>query len=140
MKSAADESNLAGALAGLFAPPEALPPPPVIIVEQTAFHRLVDDVPQTVADEIDQHPEQYPGVKIVEHPCRDYPLGTLASHAIGHVGRRRAFLASRQPESGQDVDEVPGLMGVERLFDAQLGGTPGLAVQSTDHRGRVLRH
>ncbi len=134
-----DASSFAGALAGLFAPPDALPPAPVVIVEETAFHRLVDDVPPAVATEIQQHPAQYPGVQIVEHRRRDYPLGSLAAHAVGHVGRRTG-LASQvvSPDSGEEAALVTGLMGIERLYEAQLGGTPGVAVQTTDRRGRLL--
>ncbi|MEX2113235.1 MAG: penicillin-binding transpeptidase domain-containing protein [Pirellulales bacterium] len=132
-------SGLASVLTGLFAPPDALAPPPVIVVEETAFHRIVDEVPPAVATEIQQHPELYPGVQVVEHRRRDYPQGSLAAHAIGYVGRSTG-LASQvvSPESGQDAAMVSGLMGIERLCEPQLGGQPGVAVQSLDRRGRVL--
>ncbi|MGD9722957.1 MAG: peptidoglycan D,D-transpeptidase FtsI family protein [Pirellulales bacterium] len=137
--AAAHDDTLGGVLAGLFSPPDPLPPPPLVIVEETAYHRLVDDVPPNVVAEIHQRPERYPGVKIVEHTRRDYPLGTLAAHVVGHVER------SSRVESQVDLgpidphaEAVAGLMGIERQFQATLSGTNGRALQTVDRRGRAL--
>jgi penicillin-binding protein 2 len=126
-------------LAGLFAPPERLPPPPVFVVEQTAFHRVVDDVPSEVVAEITNHADQYPGVKIIEHVRRDYPLGTAAAHLVGHVGRRSGVdskIVADAERSG--TDDVVGLVGIERQCEAELCGAPGMEIQITDHRGKRL--
>ncbi len=134
-----EETGLGYVLAGLFAPPAALPPPPVIMVEETAFHRLVDEVPPAIADEIQKHPDRYPGVQIVEHRRREYPAGSLAAHAVGHVGQSEGISTQVvNAESGQDSAMVTGLLGIERLYESQLGGASGIAVQTTDRRGRVL--
>jgi penicillin-binding protein 2 len=134
-----ESTGLGYVLAGLFAPPAALPPPPVIVAEETAFHRLVEEVPAAVAAKIKDHPDRYPGVQIVEHRRREYPAGSLAAHAVGHVGRSEGIASQViNPESGQDAAIVTGLLGVERLYESQLGGQSGVAVQTTDRRGRVL--
>ena len=136
---AQDGDGLASVLSGLFAPPEALDPPPVIVVEQTAYHRIVNDVPAGVVAEIQNYPHRYPGVRIVEHTRRDYPSAALAAHVVGHVGRTSgADSQVALTASGEDVEPMVGLMGIERAFDARLAGHDGLAVQSTDRRGRVL--
>lgn len=134
-----DDDGMAQILSGLFVPPAPLEPPPVIVVEQTVYHRLADDVPPNVAAEIGNHPDRYPGVRIVEHTRRDYPLATLAAHVVGHVGRHSGIDSQvALAASGEDVEPTIGLLGVERAFDAELAGRRGLAIQSTDHRGRVL--
>ena len=129
--------------AGLFAPPAA----PAASAgdagrSRRPFIASSRIVPATVAVEIQSHPKLYPGVKIVEHTRRDYPAGTLAAHLVGHVGRAAGVETQvAATAAGQDdVDEVVGLMGVERAFDAELGGRPGVALQSTDHRGKLLDH
>jgi penicillin-binding protein 2 len=137
--SADDDVSLKSALAGLFAPPEPLPPPPVIVVEQTVHHRVVDDLPPRVAEEIRMHPQRYPGVTVVEHTCRDYPLASLAAHTVGHVGRAEVTGSlALNHELDDDVEAVVGLLGIERTCEVRLAGTRGQAVQATDRRGRIL--
>jgi penicillin-binding protein 2 len=132
-------TGMSSLVGGLFSPPEPLPPAPVIIAEQTAFHRLASDVPADLAAEIKARPKDFPGVQVVEHTTRDYPAGGLAAHVVGHVGRRSGIESRVRPDdSPQDVDDVVGLLGIERMLDAQLGGVPGESRQSIDHRGKVL--
>jgi penicillin-binding protein 2 len=134
-----DDASLATVLWGLFAPPEPLPPARVITVEETAYHRLADDVPSSVAAEVQEHPRDYPGVKIVEHTRRDYPAGTLAANLLGHVGRPAGEPSQvTTNHAGHAIETSSGLMGAELRFEAALRGTPGLAVQRTDHRGKLL--
>ncbi len=126
-------------LAGLFAPPEPLPPPPLIVVEQTAYHRVVDNVPASVVAEINAHASSYPGVKVMSYTRRNYPAGSLAAHAIGHVGNRSG-VDTQMPvdHDGRDAEQVVGLLGIELAGDARLAGRRGLAMQSQDRRGKVL--
>ena len=135
----AEATGFASLVSGLFSPPEPLPPAAVVIAEQTAFHRLASDVPANLAAEIKARPKDFPGVQIVEHTTRDYPTGGLAAHVVGHVGRRSGIESRVRPDnSPQEVDDVVGLLGIERMLDAQLGGVPGENRQSIDHRGKVL--
>ncbi len=113
--------SLATVFEGLFAPPEQLPPPPLIVAEQTAYHDIVDGVAPEIAAEIRNHPDHYPGVKIVQHVRRDYPLGSLAANVIGHL-------------SG----DARGLMGIERKFNDTLTGRAGFEIQQVDRRNSVL--
>jgi penicillin-binding protein 2 len=131
-ESPSSDVGLSSLLLGLFAPPEQLPRPPIVIVEQTAFHHVVDDVPAKAAAEIQQNPDRWPGVKIVEHVRRDYPHGMLAANIVGHVTKTTCV----EP-SGAAVT-ASGLMGLERAFDQRLAGREGLEVRQTDRRGNVL--
>ena len=127
------------ALSGMFSPPAPFPPTPIVVVEETAYHRLADDVPPSVVAQINDHPDRYPGVKIVEHTSRQYLSGTLAANVLGHVGRTSGIESQVATDSRQqDADVAIGLMGVERIFNAQLAGRGGRAVQSTNRRGKVL--
>lgn len=57
---------------------------------------------------------QIPGIHIDEQERREYPLGTLASHVVGFVG----------PHSDDAV--VAGRYGLEKQFNTELTGTPGV--------------
>ncbi|MBI3838830.1 MAG: hypothetical protein HY288_12975, partial [Planctomycetia bacterium] len=133
------ELSVAAILAGLFTPPEQVAPPGVLVAEQTAYHRIVDEVAPAIAAEIESHAKDFPGVKIVEYTRRDYRLGPVAAHLVGHVGSRTGLASTNiSSESRKSDDEVVGLMGMERQFEAALRGQPGSELQSTDRRGNLL--
>jgi penicillin-binding protein 2 len=139
VEAAADELNLGAILAGLFAPPEPLPPPPVIVAEETAYHRVAADVSPEACREIKNHPQEFPGVKIVAYARREYPGRTLAVHVIGHVSGDSGMHFDA-PRGGQPAgaNEPAGLMGIERCFDAELRGRVGAETRHVDERGNVL--
>jgi penicillin-binding protein 2 len=131
--------TVAAVMTGLFAPPERLPPPPVLLAEQTAYHRLVDEVPPAAVEAIQNNPEAYPGAKIVEFTRRRYPLESVAANIVGHVGWHDAVDAKVVPsETGDKRDLQAGLLGVERRLEGVLAGTSGSETQLTDHRGKLL--
>jgi penicillin-binding protein 2 len=133
------ELSAAAILAGLFAPPEPLPPPPVVLAEQTAFHPIVDDPPAELAAEIKRHPAAFPGAKIVHYQRRDYPAASLAAHIVGHVSPQAGvYLRSDRAEPAASDGEVVGLMGIERQFENRLQGRPGVQIESSNVRGAVL--
>ncbi len=120
------------ALADLFTPEAASPPARLVLAEEQDYHPLVEDLPAEVAAEITMHPDDYPGVRVVELPRRQYPAGQLAAHVVGHLG---SPAAGRQ--AGPAHPQV-GLMGVERQFESVLCGTPGIEIERLDHRGKSL--
>jgi penicillin-binding protein 2 len=126
-EDASSDISLAALVAGLFAPPERLPPAPMVVAEQRACHPILDDVSAEVVAEIQDHPERWPGVKIVEHLRREYPQGSLAANLLGHVG-----------VSHDDASGSRGLMGFEHRFDQRLAGLAGLETRHLDRRGHLL--
>jgi penicillin-binding protein 2 len=121
---------------------EEPPAPRIIVAEELACHVVTDDVPATVADEIKTHAARYPGAKIVELSRRTYPGGTLAAHVLGHLGPadERGPAEPREPQWTATClpDELVGRMGVERQYETVLRGRRGVAVEQTDHGGRVV--
>jgi penicillin-binding protein 2 len=133
------ELSASAILAGLFAPPEPLPPPPVVLAEQTAFHPIVDDPPAELAVEIERHPEAFPGAKIVHYHRRDYPAGSMAAHVVGHVSPQGGvYLRSDRTEPATGDGEVVGLMGIERQFESRLQGHSGVQIETSNLRGALL--
>jgi penicillin-binding protein 2 len=122
---------------GLFSPPERLPPAEVVVAEQVAYHRLVDDLPPPVCQTIESQPDAFPGVKIIEHARRNYPHGSLAANVVGHVGSADDDPAGARVADGADASLV-GRMGFERACETKLRGTPGRATEFFDARGELL--
>lgn len=139
VETAADELSLGAILCGLFAPPEPLPPPPVIVAEQTVYHRIATDLSPEACREIESQPQAYPGVKIVEYTRREYPGHTTAVHVVGHIGGDSGvhFDGTHHGQLSGD-DDLAGLMGIERRYDAQLRGQSGDETQRVDGRGKLL--
>jgi penicillin-binding protein 2 len=129
-------------------------PRPVTIAEQLDYHVMVEDLPLPVVAEIEAHPHEYPAVHVVPRQRRLYPCDGLACHVLGYLGRRQAQERPADqpgPQSGRSADvdgalsapEYPtddrvGRMGLEQRYERLLRGRPGVAVDSTDHSGRVL--
>ena len=78
-----------------------------------------------------------PGVDVYIEPVRFYPMGSLAAHVMGYVGRA-------QPDPGLEEEEEPyhyylpemeGTYGVEKTFNGQLAGEAGLQAIRVDASG-----
>ena len=138
-ESPSGELSFVSIVAGLFAPPERLPPPPVVLAEQRAYHRIADNLSPDVVREIENDPRHQPGAKIVEYTRRDYPLTSLAAHLVGHVGPRSDVDATPMSSQADSKEDLPvGLMGIELRCESSLRGQSGLETQFTDHRGKLL--
>jgi len=110
------------------------------VAEQLDYHVMAEDVPLEVVAEIEAHPEQYPGVKIVKRSRRAYPAGPLAAHVLGHLGpvTQRELEQEDGEGPGYHPADFVGRTGLERQYESLLRGRRGLAVELTDHSGRVL--
>jgi penicillin-binding protein 2 len=86
-----------------------------------------------------------PGVEIRARNLRHYPLGEVASHIVGHVGRinqRDQEMMADWPESRRanyrGTDHI-GKLGVEQSYEEHLHGTTGFERVETSATGRVVR-
>ncbi|MBX3411369.1 MAG: hypothetical protein KF708_01535 [Pirellulales bacterium] len=115
---------------------------PIVVAEELAFHVVSDDLTGDMVDEIERHPERYPGVRIEERMTRDYPVGTLAANLLGHLGvvapEEIAAAASSPVTHAYDARDRVGRMGLEAGYEPVLRGTRGETVEYTDPLGRVL--
>lgn len=115
---------LTDAIKALFTPPEPLPPPAVIIREETQHHVMYRGVDVAWKERIERSPEKYPGVRVQQRRIRTYPHGSLAAHLIGYV-------------SPQDPPEASGRAGIELAGQRQLAGRPGSALQQATPGGET---
>ena len=82
--------------------------------------------------------DRLPGVKIEAQLTRDYPLGKLASHAIGYVGRINEQELTSLNAARYSATEYIGKVGVERSYEDLLHGEVGTVRVETNSQGRIM--
>lgn len=97
-----------------------------------------DDLPPSVVAALEERRPQFRLVVIETHPRRHYPAGPAIGHLIGYVSEiSEAELA--QPEfAGYDPGRIVGKKGVERAYEAELGGSPGVHFVEVNARGSIV--
>jgi len=85
---------------------------------------------------------RFPGVEIQARLFRQYPLGEVASHVIGYIGR----ISQKDIENLSEDDEANyygtdyiGKEGVEKSYEKQLHGTTGYEEVEVSAGGRPVR-
>ncbi|GAB4574131.1 MAG: hypothetical protein Kow0077_19090 [Anaerolineae bacterium] len=74
-----------------------------------------------------------------ERATRRYVSGGLAPHVIGYVGYPSPEMLPELKSRGVPEDAIVGITGIERSWDAVLGGQPGGELQIFSPTGEVLR-
>ncbi|MFT4240996.1 MAG: penicillin-binding protein 2 [Acidovorax sp.] len=86
---------------------------------------------------------RFPGVDIKARLFRNYPLGEVASHAIGYIGRinqaEKARIQDSDDEANYRGTEYIGKLGVEQSFESALHGQTGVEQMETSAGGRAVR-
>lgn len=117
----------------LTTPPKREAAERIVVREEESWQTLLDAVPDEIAANISEAPERFPGVRIIRTTRRVYPHPNTAGHLTG----------ARTPRPGQRKDSVHsesiGRFGVEKSYDSQLAGAPGLRRIVRDRRHRVIR-
>jgi len=82
---------------------------------------------------------RFPGVDIEARLIRNYPLGKLAVHAIGYVGRINEEELQGLDAANYSATRFIGKTGVEKYYEGILHGRVGYKNVETNALGRVLR-
>ncbi|MFZ2858809.1 penicillin-binding protein 2 [Acidovorax sp.] len=86
---------------------------------------------------------RFPGVDIKARLFRNYPLGEVASHAIGYIGRINQAEKARIQDSDEEANyrgtEYIGKLGIEQSYEAALHGATGVEQMETSAGGRAVR-
>ena len=86
---------------------------------------------------------RFPGVEIQARLFRQYPLGQVASHVIGYIGRVSQKDAERIEDSDDAANyygtEYIGKEGLEKSYEKQLHGTTGYEEVEVSASGRAVR-
>ena len=82
---------------------------------------------------------KFPGVTLDARLKRVYPYKSTAVHALGYVGRINIKELKTLDEKEYRGTQIIGKSGIERFYESQLHGSPGIQQIETNARGRVLR-
>ncbi len=86
---------------------------------------------------------RFVGVDIKARLFRQYPLGELASHVVGYIGRisekDQELLEARELEANYKGTEHMGKIGIEQSYEKELHGTTGFEQVEVDAGGRAVR-
>ena len=97
--------------------------------------RLLENVGWETLAYVENHNQEFPGIRIETIPARVYHYNDLAAHAIGYLGEiSKKELAARDPEIYTGGDLI-GKMGLERLREADLRGEKGSSSSEVNARG-----
>jgi len=110
---------------------------------------VTDEASTAMALQIMERREDFPGVTAELSSVREYPqpLGANAAHELGYLGP----VTDEELAARQDAGKVPGARtetvlqrtdligraGLEREYDEDLRGTPGVKTLTVDHQGGV---
>lgn len=86
---------------------------------------------------------RFPGVEIKARLFRQYPLGELASHVVGYIGRINRTEKDEIDDSDGAANyrgtEYIGKLGIEQSYEPMLHGTTGVNAVETSAGGRATR-
>jgi len=80
-----------------------------------------------------------PGLIIEAEVSREYIFGNVGSHLVGYLGKLSPSQSKDPAFEGISPDMFIGQLGLEKLFDSSLRGTPGKKVIEVNALGRELR-
>ena len=107
---------------------------------------IAADVTEEVIHHLSEYAEDFPSVSFERKTVRVYPYGTTAANVLGYTGRITAdSLKSLEPGTDPDgvvktyqADSIVGLAGVEKVYETELRGTPGIELVQVDYRNRPV--
>ncbi|CUS48755.1 MAG: penicillin-binding protein 2 [Idiomarinaceae bacterium HL-53] len=104
---------------------------------------MADNLTEAQVARFSVHQHRFPGFSVEARLQRNYPFGSLFTHAIGYVGRINAQDETRLREQERYANyratRTIGKLGIERFYEEQLHGTVGYQTVEVNNRGRVVR-
>jgi penicillin-binding protein 2 len=106
------------------------------------------DVSEDLMVYLAERADDFPSVAVHRESVREYPHGSLAAHVVGYVGRISDTELAAKMGTEDDKKTIPkpyepdssiGKTGIERTFEDDLRGTPGIRRVEIDSDGKVVR-
>jgi penicillin-binding protein 2 len=96
---------------------------------------LKEDINWDTLAYLENHNQEFSGIRIEVVPVRVYHYGDLAPHVIGYLGSiSKKELAEADPEKYNGEDQI-GKMGLEKLREKDLRGEKGSSSSEVNARG-----
>ncbi|MGD8496820.1 MAG: penicillin-binding protein 2 [Gemmatimonadales bacterium] len=93
--------------------------------------------PEQVAA-IEQRRPEFRTAVIEMHPRRHYPAGKAIAHVIGYVSEINEAELELPEFEGYQPGRTIGKSGIEREYEGELGGTPGVHFVEVNARGSIV--
>lgn len=93
--------------------------------------------PEQVAA-IEQRRPEFRTAVIEMHPRRHYPAGQAIAHVIGYVSEINEAELEQPEFEGYQPGRTIGKGGIERQYERELGGTPGVHFVEVNARGSIV--
>lgn len=97
------------------------------------------DIDELALAKFCENEREFPGFTVVETYERTYPMGRLAAHLLGYVGRDRGDSYAGDEKFNFFVREMRGRAGIEAYYDGFMRGVPGEKKLLVDARGFAIR-
>ncbi len=89
------------------------------------------------------HRYRFPGFEVKARLFRQYPLGSVASHALGYIGRiterDQEWIRDKEQEANYKGTDHVGKTGLEQHYEFELHGATGYEQVEIDAGGRAIR-
>lgn len=102
---------------------------------------VAGDVPEELKIWIDEHGDELPSVSAERVAVRRYPYGRLAAHVLGYTAKitKTEFDAKAGSPKPYTLNDEIGKSGIERIYEDDLRGTPGITLLEVDADGNTVR-
>jgi penicillin-binding protein 2 len=97
-----------------------------------------DDLEPAVVAALEERRPEFRLVVIETHPRRHYPVGPAIGHLIGYVSEISEAELELPEFEGYDQGRIVGKKGIERAYEGDLGGTPGVHFVEVNARGSIV--
>ncbi len=99
---------------------------------------IAKGIKENTVAQIEENAIKLSGISVAVEPKRVYPMGRLASHILGYVGKVPSTKVSDVSKDGYTAESIIGLSGIERSYEKKLKGTDGYKEVKVDSVGRVI--
>ena len=88
--------------------------------------KIATNISENSVAQLEERRVELPGVNIKEESTRVYPLGSLAAHTIGYLGKISDSEKEYYTQLGYDIaEDLVGKAGIEKEFEEYLTGSSG---------------
>ncbi|HXW77629.1 MAG TPA: penicillin-binding protein 2 [Candidatus Eremiobacteraceae bacterium] len=99
---------------------------------------IAEDLDTATVGRFEERADRLPGMSVQLVPVREYPNGTLGSHAVGYVGQISEAQYEALKSRGYGPDDIVGEEGLELTYDARLRGQRGGRQIKVDSAGEAV--
>jgi len=100
---------------------------------------VLRDAPPDAVARLQERRRLFPGVLVHEYAKRHYPPGDAVAHLIGYVAEISEQELELPEFETYEQGRWIGKAGLERAYELQLGGRPGVRYLEVDAVGRIKR-